>query len=144
VRWVDGYRQVNELAEQLPNTRLTYVADIYDLFVEAPCPEAAADWLVRGQHDRVLANGKTLRRHLMEAAVLTCRNEDKRGVGVVKAHKPRQQRRLASCKVRIAKSLSAPGLRDIRPSLGLMMVPSHRPSPSGRGSCGARRACARP
>ena len=75
VRWVDGYRQVDELAEQLPDTRLTYVADreadIYDLFVEAPCPESAADWLVRGQHDRVLANGKTLRQHLGETAVLT-------------------------------------------------------------------------
>jgi hypothetical protein len=75
VRWVDGYRQVDELAEQLPNTRLTYVADreadLYDLFVEAPCPAAAADWLVRGQHDRVLANGKTLRQHLGETAVLT-------------------------------------------------------------------------
>jgi len=75
VRWVDGYRQVDELAEQLPDTRLTYVADreadIYDLFIEAPCPESAADWLVRGQHDRVLANGKTLRQHLGETAVLT-------------------------------------------------------------------------
>ena len=75
VRWVDGYRQVNELAEQLPNTRLTYVADreadLYDLFVEAPCPESAPDWLVRGQHDRVLAHGKTLRQHLAEAPVLT-------------------------------------------------------------------------
>jgi hypothetical protein len=72
---VDGYRQVNELAEQLPATRLTYVADreadLYDLFVEAPCPESAADWLVRGQHDRVLSKGKTLRQHIEEAAVLT-------------------------------------------------------------------------
>jgi hypothetical protein len=75
VRWVDGYRQVDELAEQLPNTRLTYVADreadLYDLFIEAPCPEAAADWLVRGQHDRVLANGKTLRQQVAEAPILT-------------------------------------------------------------------------
>ncbi len=48
VRWVYGYGRVNELAEQLPETRLTYMADrktyIYDLFVEAPCPESAADW----------------------------------------------------------------------------------------------------
>ena len=75
VRWVDGYRQVDELSEQLPDTRLTYVADreadIYDLFVEAPCPESAADWLVRGRHDRVLAKGKTLRQHVDEAPVLT-------------------------------------------------------------------------
>ncbi len=75
VRWVDGYARVNELAETLPHTRLTYVADreadIYDLFVEAPCPESAADWLVRSQHDRVLGDGKTLRQHLAEAPVLT-------------------------------------------------------------------------
>jgi hypothetical protein len=74
VRWVDGYQRVNELAEQLPDTRLTYVADreadIYDLFVEAPCPESAADWLVRAQHDRVLGDDKTLRRHLTDAPVL--------------------------------------------------------------------------
>ncbi len=75
VRWVDGYRQVDELAAHLPNTHLTYAADreadIYDLFVEAPCPESAADWLVRGQHDRVIAKGKTLRQHIEEADVLT-------------------------------------------------------------------------
>jgi hypothetical protein len=75
VRWVDGYRRVNELAETLGDTRLTYVADreadIFDLFVEAPCPETAADWLVRGQHNRVLADGRTLRQHLAAAPVLT-------------------------------------------------------------------------
>jgi hypothetical protein len=75
VRWVDGYQRVNELAEQLPGTRLTYVADreadIHDLFVEAPCPESAADWLVRGKHDRVLGDGRTVRQHLAEAPVLT-------------------------------------------------------------------------
>jgi len=74
VRWVDGYQKVNELAESLTDTRLTYVSDregdIYDLFVEAPCPEAAADWLVRGQYDRALAAGGTLRQSLAEAPVL--------------------------------------------------------------------------
>ena len=74
VRWVDGYQQVNELAESLSATRLTYVVDregdIYDLFVEAPCPESAADWLVRGQHDRALADGQTLRQSLAKAPVL--------------------------------------------------------------------------
>ena len=75
VRWVDGYQQVNELADSLTDTALTYIADregdIYDLFVEAPCPESAADWLVRGQHDRVLAGGGTLRQALAQAPVLT-------------------------------------------------------------------------
>ncbi len=46
-------------------------ADSYDLFVAAPCPAAAADWRVRGQHDRVVSTGKTLRQHLDEAPVLT-------------------------------------------------------------------------
>ncbi len=76
VRWVDGFARVNELAEQLTETRLVYVADregdIDDLFVEAPCPEHGADWLVRVQHqDRVLADGRHLRAVLDAAPVLT-------------------------------------------------------------------------
>jgi hypothetical protein len=76
VRWVDGFARVNELAEQLTDTRLTYIADregdIYDLFVEAPCPEHGADWLVRVQHaDRLLADGGKLREVIDAAAVLT-------------------------------------------------------------------------
>ena len=77
VRWVNGFARVNELAERLfeTGTRLTYVADresdIYELFVEAPCPERGADWLIRGQQDRRLTNGKTLRQALAEAPVLT-------------------------------------------------------------------------
>jgi hypothetical protein len=63
VRWVDGFAKVNELAERLRDTRLTYIADregdIYDLFVEAPCPASGADWLVRVQHQqRLLADGR--------------------------------------------------------------------------------------
>jgi hypothetical protein len=76
VRWVDGFARVNELAEQLPDTRLTYIADregdIYDLFVEAPCPERGADWLVRVQHqERFLTDGRKLRGVLDAAPVLT-------------------------------------------------------------------------
>ena len=75
-RWVDGFARVNELAEQLNDTRLTYIADregdIYDLFVEAPCPEHGADWLIRVQHqDRLLADGRKLRAALDTAPVLT-------------------------------------------------------------------------
>jgi hypothetical protein len=75
VRWVDGFANVNALAEQLPNTRLTYIADregdLYDLFVEAPCPESGADWLIRGQyHDRRLTDGRTLGEALAAAPVL--------------------------------------------------------------------------
>jgi len=76
VRWVDGFARVNTLAEQLTDTRLTYIADregdLYDLFVEAPCPEQGADWLVRVQHaDRRLVDGRTLRQALDAAPVLT-------------------------------------------------------------------------
>jgi hypothetical protein len=76
VRWVDGFARVNELAEELTETRLTYVADregdIYDLFVEAPCPEHGADWLVRGQHhERLLTDGRKLCGALATAEVLT-------------------------------------------------------------------------
>jgi hypothetical protein len=76
VRWVDGFARVNELAEQLTETRLTYIADregdLYDLFVEAPCPEHSADWLVRVQHqERLLTDGRKLRAVIDAAPVLT-------------------------------------------------------------------------
>jgi hypothetical protein len=76
VRWVDGFARVNELAELLSETRLTYIADregdLYDLFVEAPCPEHGADWLVRVQHrDRLLRDGRKLRAALEAAPVLS-------------------------------------------------------------------------
>jgi hypothetical protein len=63
-------------AERLTETRLTYIAeregDIDDLFVEAPCPEYGADWLVRVQHhDRLLADQGNLREALDAAPVLT-------------------------------------------------------------------------
>ena len=75
VRWVDGFARVNALAETLTDTRLVYVADregdLYDLFVEAPCPEPGADWLIRGQHhDRRLTDGRPLAQALAEAPVL--------------------------------------------------------------------------
>jgi hypothetical protein len=76
VRWVDGFAHVNALAEQLTETRLTYIADregdIDDLFVEAPCPEQGADWLVRVQHrDRLLSDERKLATALQGAPVLT-------------------------------------------------------------------------
>jgi hypothetical protein len=76
VRWIDGFARVNALAETLTDTRLTYIADregdLYDLFVEAPCPERGADWLVRVQHtERMLADGRKLRAVLDAAPVLS-------------------------------------------------------------------------
>ena len=76
VRWVDGFAHVNELAEQLTETRLTYIADregdLYDLFVEAPCPEHGADWLVRVPHrDRLLSDERKLAAAIQGAPVLS-------------------------------------------------------------------------
>lgn len=76
VRWVDGFARVNELAEQLTDTRLAYISDregdIYDLFVEAPCPETGADWVIRAQHrDRLLDDGTKLEATVAKADVLT-------------------------------------------------------------------------
>ncbi|WP_328985025.1 hypothetical protein [Thiorhodovibrio winogradskyi] len=67
---------MNEVAETLTDTRLTYIADregdIDDLFVEAPIPENSADWLVRVQHrGRCLADGGKLDEALDAAPVLT-------------------------------------------------------------------------
>jgi Transposase DNA-binding len=92
VRWVDGFARVNALAEQLTDTRLTDIADregdLYDLFVEAPCPERGADWLVRVQHtDRLLADGRTLRAALDAAPVLT----------EISFERPASNRRSRSC-----------------------------------------------
>jgi hypothetical protein len=128
VRWVDGYRQVDELAEQLPDTRLAYVADreadIYDLFVEAPCPEFAADWLVRAQHDRVLANGKTLRQHLAEAPALTETTFERPASHGVKARTVHQQIRT----VRV--TLPAPRRPDrILPDVDITAILATEPHP---------------
>ena len=55
-RWVEGYGVVADLAEQLPETRVVYVADragdIRALMDEAARRGEAADWLVRAQHNR--------------------------------------------------------------------------------------------
>jgi hypothetical protein len=101
VRWVDGFARVNDLAERLfeSGTRLTYVADregdIYDTFVEAPCPERGADWLIRGQQDRKLTNGQTLRQALDAAPVLTETTFDQPGGNGRSARKVHQQIRVA-------------------------------------------------
>ncbi|BCU06380.1 transposase DNA-binding-containing protein [Allochromatium tepidum] len=76
VRWVEGFARVNALAETLTDTRLADVADregdLYDLFVEAPCPEQGADWLIRGHHhDRRLTDGRTLAEVTVSALLAT-------------------------------------------------------------------------
>lgn len=79
IRWLEGYQRVCELAAQVPGTQFIYVADreadIYELFVEYErCRQAGlpcADWLIRGQQDRLLATGGKLKAAVAGAEVLT-------------------------------------------------------------------------
>ena len=135
VRWIDGYQRINELAEQLPGTRLTYIADreadIYELFVEAPCPESAADWLVRARHDRVLrddadddADKETLRQRLDKAAVLTETSFDQPGTNGRTARRVHQQIKVARVK------LPAPYRRDRKlPDVEITAILATEPDP---------------
>ena len=57
-RWVEGYERVAEMAPDMPDTRLVYVADREADMVELMCRarelDTPADWLVRAKHDRCL------------------------------------------------------------------------------------------
>ena len=59
-RWVEGYERIAEQAAQLPDTRLVYVADreadMVEMMRVARDLGTPADWLVRAQHDRCLAD----------------------------------------------------------------------------------------
>jgi len=74
LRWLEGYRRVCDRQADLPDTQCIYVgdreADIYEIFAEHAKQASAADYLIRGQHDRKLANGKLLRQVLDDAPVL--------------------------------------------------------------------------
>ena len=63
-RWVEGYEIVADLAEQLPDTRLVYVADregdLRELMDAAARRGTPADWLVRAQHNRNTLGGDKL------------------------------------------------------------------------------------
>lgn len=63
-RWIEGYARVAELAEQMPNTQLVYVADresdMMELMVQARELDNAADWLLRSRHNRALPEGGKL------------------------------------------------------------------------------------
>jgi hypothetical protein len=74
LRWLEGYRRVCERQAELPDTQCIYVADreadIYEIYAEHGRQAVAADYPVRGQHDRKLANGKLLRQVLDAAPIL--------------------------------------------------------------------------
>jgi hypothetical protein len=64
-RWIEGYRRVNEVAAEMPQTQLVYIADresdIYELFIEAQAvQDKRADLLIRVAQDRRLFNGGKL------------------------------------------------------------------------------------
>jgi hypothetical protein len=63
-RWTEGYERVAELAAELPDTRLVYVADreadIVELMARARDLGHPADWLIRSQHNRALPEGGKL------------------------------------------------------------------------------------
>jgi hypothetical protein len=64
LRWIEGYTQLAELAEKLPDTRLVYVADreadIVELMRRAHELGTPVDWLIRSQHNRALPSGDKL------------------------------------------------------------------------------------
>lgn len=59
VRWIEGYERIAERAQELPDTRLVYVADregdILALMQRAHTLNNAADWLIRAKHNRKLS-----------------------------------------------------------------------------------------
>jgi Transposase Tn5 dimerisation domain/Transposase DNA-binding len=71
-RWVEGYRRVCDLQTVLPQTRLVYMADrdsdLFELFEEGQTGEAA--WLIRGNQDRKLVDGRHLWEAVREAEVV--------------------------------------------------------------------------
>ena len=79
IRWLEGYQRVGELQARTPDTQLVYVADreadIYELFVECHQAQQAqapyAEWLIRAEHDRKLADGRKLWAAAAQAPVLT-------------------------------------------------------------------------
>ncbi|MCW5222069.1 IS4 family transposase [Verminephrobacter aporrectodeae subsp. tuberculatae] len=64
LRWIEGYERLAEMAPQLPNTRLVYVADreadIMALMVRARDLGEPVDWLLRSKHNRVLGEDDKL------------------------------------------------------------------------------------
>ncbi|WP_443093194.1 IS4 family transposase, partial [Duganella qianjiadongensis] len=56
VRWVEGYDRIAEMAQEMPGTRLVYVADreadLMPLMQRAQYLDHPADWLVRAAHNR--------------------------------------------------------------------------------------------
>lgn len=74
LRWIEGYERLAELAPQMPNTRLVYVADreadMLPLMKRAQDLDNPVDWLVRAAHDRSLPESATLWAHTTHGPAL--------------------------------------------------------------------------
>ncbi len=74
VRWTEGYQRLADYAEELPDTRLVYVADresdLLELMETAHELGYPADWLIRSKHNRNLPNGNTLWRDVADGEAL--------------------------------------------------------------------------
>ncbi len=64
LRWSEGYERIAEMAANMPDTRLVYVADresdLMPLMLRAQELSTPADWLVRAAHNRCLPDGEKL------------------------------------------------------------------------------------
>jgi hypothetical protein len=73
-RWIEGYERVAEMAEEMPDTRLVYVADreadLVAMMARAQALGTPADWLVRAKHNRCLPDGEKLWAHTTAGASL--------------------------------------------------------------------------
>ncbi len=99
LRWLEGYRRVSELMESLPETQLVYVADregdIYEVLAEGAATQPCAEWLIRAEHDRCLADGGKLRERLGSAPVLAEAEFDLPATAQRPARRIHQQLRVA-------------------------------------------------
>ena len=75
-RWLEGYERLVDLAAQMPQTRLVYVADresdLLALMQRAQHSAHAVDYVIRAQHNRVLPDGQAhkLWARVMDSPVL--------------------------------------------------------------------------
>jgi hypothetical protein len=67
VRWIEGYERIAEIAPDLPDTRLVYVADreadLMPLMARDQELGTSADWLVSAKHNRCQTDGDKLWGH---------------------------------------------------------------------------------
>lgn len=92
-RWLEGYREVSKLQEELPDTQVIMVADreadIYDIYEEASICET--NWIIRAQHNRPLEGEEkgAKRRRLFNEI------ENKAPIGVIEYNLPTRAKRKA-------------------------------------------------